>query len=324
MKNKGEQTKHKATSTFRRKLGIRLAIIIFLVLLLRGFAFTSCLISSTNMENSILQNERILVNKWSYGLRVPCMSLFSYHRWCEKSVKRQDVVVFNNPASIHEPIVDQRETYISRCIATPGDTLWVDSIFSATPNSINSNTGKRVLYNYPATKESLITLLVKTLSINNEGVTESGDSLHTRSFNFYEFQLLKNAIHGEDWIQAVSTEEDNILKPLIIPSKGKPIRVYPWNVTLLRNTLVMHEGKNAEIKNDTLFIDGQAAQHCYFTQDYYWMKSDKVTDLTDSRLFGLVPQNHIIGKAWFVWFSKASQSGFFDGYRGHRFFHRID
>ena len=63
---------------------------VVVVLLLRGFAFTSCLIPSTGMENSIFQGERILVNKWSYGLRVPFMSLFSYHRWCESPVRRQE------------------------------------------------------------------------------------------------------------------------------------------------------------------------------------------------------------------------------------------
>ena len=93
---------------------------IAVVLLLRGFAFTSCLIPSTGMENSLFQGERILVNKWSYGLRVPLMSLFSYHRWCERSVRQQDVVVFNNPAAIGQPTIDRREIYISRCIGTPG------------------------------------------------------------------------------------------------------------------------------------------------------------------------------------------------------------
>ena len=92
---------------------------IAVVLLLRGFAFTSCLIPSTGMENSLFQGERILVNKWSYGLRVPLMSLFSYHRWCERSVRKQDVVVFNNPAAIGQPTIDRREIYISRCIGTP-------------------------------------------------------------------------------------------------------------------------------------------------------------------------------------------------------------
>ena len=89
---------------------------VVVVLLLRGFAFTSYLIPSTGMENSIFQGERILVNKWSYGLRVPFMSLFSYHRWCESPVQRQDIVVFNNPAGIREPIIDRREIYISRCL----------------------------------------------------------------------------------------------------------------------------------------------------------------------------------------------------------------
>ena len=102
------------------------------VLLLRGFAFTSCLIPSTGMENSIFQGERILVNKWSYGLRVPFMSLFSYHRWCESPVRRQDIIVFNNPAGIRQPVIDRREIYISRCLGVPGDTLLVDSLFSMT------------------------------------------------------------------------------------------------------------------------------------------------------------------------------------------------
>ena len=83
---------------------------IAVVLLLRGFAFTSCLIPSTGMENSLFQGERILVNKWSYGLRVPLMSLFSYHRWCERSVRQQDVVVFNNPAAIGQPLLTEEKS----------------------------------------------------------------------------------------------------------------------------------------------------------------------------------------------------------------------
>ncbi len=58
---------------------------VVVVLLLRGFAFTSCLIPSTGMENSIFQGERILVNKWSYGLRVPFMSLFFLSSLVRKS-----------------------------------------------------------------------------------------------------------------------------------------------------------------------------------------------------------------------------------------------
>ena len=257
---------------------------IAVVLLLRGFAFTSCLIPSTGMENSLFQGERILVNKWSYGLRVPLMSLFSYHRWCERSVRQQDVVVFNNPAAIGQPTIDRREIYISRCF---------------------------------------VTSLMQTLSITNDGLMGNNDSTHVRSFSRYEYYLLEQAISDQNWIQPLTEKSEKELKPLIVPGKGKALRVYPWNITLLRNTLVMHEGKQAEIKNDTLYIDGKPTQHCFFTKDYYWMASNNSVNLSDSRLFGFVPQDHIIGKASLIWFSKEKGTGIFDGYRWNRFFQSV-
>ena len=296
---------------------------IAVVLLLRGFAFTSCLIPSTGMENSLFQGERILVNKWSYGLRVPLMSLFSYHRWCERSVRQQDVVVFNNPAAIGQPTIDRREIYISRCIGTPGDTLLVDPLFSVSSPEAQLNPDKKRLYTYPAAKEQLITSLMQTLSITNDGLMGSNDSTHVRSFSRYEYYLLEQAISDQNWIQPLTEKSEKELKPLIVPGKGKALRVYPWNITLLRNTLVMHEGKQAEIKNDTLYIDGKPTQHCFFTKDYYWMASNNSVNLSDSRLFGFVPQDHIIGKASLIWFSKEKGTGIFDGYRWNRFFQSV-
>ena len=296
---------------------------IAVVLLLRGFAFTSCLIPSTGMENSLFQGERILVNKWSYGLRVPLMSLFSYHRWCERSVRQQDVVVFNNPAAIGQPTIDRREIYISRCIGTPGDTLLVDSLISVSSPEAQLNPDKKRLYTYPAAKEQLITSLMQTLSITNDGLMGSNDSTHVRSFSRYEYYLLEQAISDQNWIQPLTEKSEKELKPLIVPGKGKALRVYPWNITLLRNTLVMHEGKQAEIKNDTLYIDGKPTQHCFFTKDYYWMASNNSVNLSDSRLFGFVPQDHIIGKASLIWFSKEKGTGIFDGYRWNRFFQSV-
>lgn len=296
---------------------------IAVVLLLRGFAFTSCLIPSTGMENSLFQGERILVNKWSYGLRVPLMSLFSYHRWCERSVRQQDVVVFNNPAAIGQPTIDRREIYISRCIGTPGDTLLVDSLFSVSSPEAQLNPDKKRLYTYPAAKEQLVTSLMQTLSITNDGLMGSNDSTHVRSFSRYEYYLLEQAISDQNWIQPLTEKSEKELKPLIVPGKGKALRVYPWNITLLRNTLVMHEGKQAEIKNDTLYVDGKPTQHCYFTKDYYWMGSNNTVNFSDSRLFGFVPQDHIIGKASIIWFSKEKETGLFDGYRWRRFFRTV-
>ena len=296
---------------------------IVIVLLLRGFAFTSCLISSTGMENSLFQGERILVNKWSYGLRLPLMSAFSYHRWRERPVQKRDIVVFNNPAGIQQPTIDRREIYISRCIGTPGDTLLVDSLFSVSSPEAQFNPDKKRLYTYPASKENLITSLIRTLSITNDGLMGSDDSTHVRSFSRYEYYLLEQAIGDRNWIRPLTEKQDKELKPLIVPSKGKALRVYPWNITLMRNTLVMHEGKQAEIKNDTLYIDGKPTQHCFFTKDYYWMASNNSVNLSDSRLFGFVPQDHMIGKASLIWFSKEKGTGILDGYRWNRFFQSV-
>ena len=296
---------------------------IAIVLLLRGFAFTPCLIPSTGMENSLFQGERILVNKWSYGLRLPLMSAFSYHRWRERPVQKRDIVVFNNPAGIQQPTIDRREIYISRCIGTPGDTLLVDSLFSVSSPEAQFNPDKKRLYTYPASKENLITSLIRTLSITNDGLMGSDDSTHVRSFSRYEYYLLEQAIGDRNWIRPLTEKQDKELKPLIVPSKGKALRVYPWNITLLRNTLVMHEGKQAEIKNDTLYIDGKPTQHCFFTKDYYWMASNNSVNLSDSRLFGFVPQDHMIGKASLIWFSKEKGTGILDGYRWNRFFQSV-
>ena len=275
------------------------------------------------MENSLFQGERILVNKWSYGLRLPLMSAFSYHRWRERPVQKRDIVVFNNPAGIQQPTIDRREIYISRCIGTPGDTLLVDSLFSVSSPEAQFNPDKKRLYTYPASKENLITSLIRTLSITNDGLMGSDDSTHVRSFSRYEYYLLEQAIGDRNWIRPLTEKQDKELKPLIVPSKGKALRVYPWNITLLRNTLVMHEGKQAEIKNDTLYIDGKPTQHCFFTKDYYWMASNNSVNLSDSRLFGFVPQDHMIGKASLIWFSKEKGTGILDGYRWNRFFQSV-
>ena len=275
------------------------------------------------MENSIFQGERILVNKWSYGLRMPFMSVFSYQRCCERPVEKQDIVVFNNPAGIGQPIIDQREVYISRCIGVPGDTLMVDSLFTVFSPEAMLSPDKKKLYSYPASKEHLILSLMSTLSIDDGGLMGNNDSTHVRSFSRYEYYLLGQAMSDTNWIRPLSDDKEKEPNPLIVPGKGRVLRVYPWNITLLRNTLVLHEGKQAEIKNDTLYVEGKPTQHCYFTKDYYWMASNNTINLSDSRMFGFVPQDHVIGKASLIWFSKETGTSIFDGYRWNRFFQTV-
>ena len=292
--------------------------ILLVVVLLRGCVMTSYLIPSSGMENSLFQGERILVNKWSYGLRLPLMALWNYHRWADSPVQKEDIIVFNNPANLSEPVISRRETFISRCIGVPGDTLLIDSLFSVIPSEKNAP-DQKFLYTYPREKEKQLDSLLTLLSICNNHLMGQDSIKNVRSFSRYEYYLLEQAMNGNCWIKLLN-EGDSIeaLRPLIVPGKGKPVRVYPWNRTLLRNTLVLHENKQAEIKNDTLYIDGKPVQHCYFTKDYYWVGANNSINLSDSRLFGFVPKDHIIGKASLIWFSKKTETGLFNGYRWKR------
>lgn len=293
------------------------------VLLLRGFALTSCLIPSEGMENTLYRGERILVNKWSYGLRLPFMSLLSYQRWNSCGVKRGEIVLFNNPIDRFQPVIDQREIFISRCIGVPGDTLLVDSLFSLLPAGETPNPDRKRLYRYPHTRAQQLDSLLHLLSITNNRLMGQEDSCDLRSFSRYECYLLEQAIGEKSWLEPIETGSEEESRPLIVPGRGSVLRVYPWNRTLLCNTLVLHEGRDAKIKNDTLFVDGRPTQHCYFTKDYYWMASNNSVNLSDSRLFGFVPHDHLIGKAVCIWFSKEPRTALFDGYRPERFFQAI-
>lgn len=286
---------------------------------LRGCVATSYSIPSSGMENSLYRGERILVNKWSYGLRVPFMKWLGYYRLAERPVCKDDILVFNNPANLSQSIIDQREVFISRCLGTPGDTLLVDSLFSVI-SSEKIAPDQKFLYTYPRQKERQMDSLLTVLTIPSNKLMGQDSTRNMRSFSRYEYYLLEQALHQDNWIEPARKEDcPGKLRPLIVPGKGKSVRVYPWNITLLRNTLVLHEKRQAEIKNDTLYIEGHPVECCCFTQDYYWMGANNSLNLSDSRLFGFVPKDHIIGKAAVIWFSKEKGTGLFRGYRWERF-----
>ena len=306
------------------KIAATLTGVILTVILLRSCVATSYLIPSTGMENSLYRGERILVNKWSYGLRLPFISLWGHHRWGDNPVRKDDILVFNNPANLSQTAIDQREVYIGRCLGVPGDTLWVDSLFSVIPSEKNAP-DQKFLYSYPRQRERQLDSLLSILSIAPNKLLGQDSTKNIRSFSRYEHYLLEQAMNGKCWIEPIVKEDSmEMLKPLIIPSKGKAVRVYPWNKTLLRNTLVLHEKKQAEIKNDTLYVEGKPVQHCHFTKDYYWVGANNAINLSDSRLFGFVPEDHIIGKASIIWFSKEKGTGPFSGYRWGRIWKRVE
>lgn len=255
------------------------------------------------MENTLYRGEGILVGKWSYGWRVPLQSVFGYKRLFRSDVGQGDIVVFNNPAPSDTSLsVDRRELYISRCIGTPGDTLMLNSQLIAVGTDVYSPDAK-ALYSYPADGEEAVDSVLHSLKITGNqlaGYTPEGD--YIRSFSYYEHYLITQRLRGVKLVP-VFPESSRKAYPFVVPQKGIPVRIYPWNAALMANMMTFHEKLNASLKDDTVYVDGKPVKEYKFSQDYYWMASNDPINTNDSRLFGFVPENHIIGKALRIWYS---------------------
>lgn len=291
-----------------------------LVVLIKVFAFTSCTIPSTGMENSLLRGERVIVNKWSYGLRLPLMGMTGYHRLAARDVERGDIVLFNNPAG--KGTIDRRELFINRCIGLPGDTLMLNGQLIQTRDQVLSPDSKLV-YAYPGEQEDLVVEAMRRVGIGDNKLVgfDRGDFL--RSFSHYEIYLMRQELRGQVTFRSLQTDTADGVHPFVVPARGRAVRVYPWNAKLLCNTIVQHEGRQARLQGDTLWVDGRRVTSYTFTKDYHWVASNNSVSLCDSRLFGFVPDDHIIGRASLIWFSKDTEEPFWHGFRWKRFFRLV-
>lgn len=285
------------------KLYIRnIFMAVLAVIIIKTLFVTSCFIPSTGMENSLYKGEGILVGKWSYGYRIPFQSLLGYHRIMPKHIVRGDIVVFNNPmpSDLLQP-VDSRDLYISRCIGVPGDTLMLDSQLMATDTQVYSPDSKN-LYSYPSDAEDLLCSTLVSLGINDKLVGYTPDGEYIRSFSYYEYYLISQRLSGKIIFRKLYGESVCKSYPFVVPAKDKTVRIYPWNANLIKNMIVYHEGRNAELKGNIVYMDGNRIDKYKFTRDYYWMVSNDPVNTNDSRLFGFVPETHVIGKALRVWY----------------------
>lgn len=298
-------------------------IAIALVLVIKVCLFTSCTIPSTGMENTLYRGERVIVNKWSYGFRMPLMKWLGYVRLAGKPARRGDIVLFNNPAPADsQSPIDMREVFINRCIGLPGDTLMLNRELIQTQDQVLSPDSKLV-YAYPGDKESIVEQAMKRAGIAHNELMGYNAGDYMRSFSHYEIYLLKQELGDSVRFRSLQTDTAEGVHPFVVPAKGRAVKVYPWNAKLLCNTITHHEGRNASLKGDTLMVDGRRTDSYVFTKDYYWMASNNSVSLCDSRLFGFVPENHLIGKAELIWYSRDNREPLWKGYRWKRFFRRV-
>lgn len=285
--------------------------------ILRLLIFTSSYIPNQGMENNLMQGDHIIINKLSYGFKLP----FTNTKLNISSPQKGDIVLFENPIQSLEESPTQG-VYISRCIGAPGDTLIIDSLFNIMDTAGFFNPDQTNQYQYDAQYQEEISSILKKLQIEKSPAPL--DSLKMAiSLSAFELYLVEQELLNEEMITLINRVGSSKLHPLIIPKKGKSIKIEPWNMVLLYNTIILHEKRDIKMEDDALWWNGKKILRYTFTKNYSWMKASHSGNQVDSRQFGFVPEDLLIGKASFIWFSKDPLQNLFHGYRWTRMFQPI-
>ena len=108
-----------------------------------------------------------------------------------------------------------------------------------------------------------------------------------------------------------------------VPFKGKVVDFRKENIAYYRRIITAYEGHKLEEKKDGIYIDGKMTNTYKIQMNYYWLMGDNRYNSSDSRVWGFVPEDHVVGRASLVWFSKSSYAGGFWGIRFDRLFKLI-
>jgi signal peptidase I len=266
-------------------------------------------------------------------------------------VHRGDVVVFNHPTEFENP-VDLKTNFIKRCVGLPGDKIEVRDrqVFA---NGVLVPSPRRMEDEY---------FVATTTAVNEDKVFHENDisdvSSYTGTFNDTTqagepqgYYVKTTADIAEKLRKYDFVKNVNILKtpkdvtepglfpnsdlfkwnrdnygPLTIPKKGETINLTPENVATYGMVIGNYEGNEDVVVDKTsIKIGGKAIANYTFKQDYYFMMGDNRHNSADSRYWGFVPMDHVVGKAVFVWMSiNPNPTSFFNKIRWSRVFRTID
>jgi signal peptidase I len=225
--------------------------------------------------------------------------------------------------------MDKRENYVKRCIGTPGDEL---SIINRQVhiNGQPQQDPEGVMHSYqfqvksPAALKKIYAEYKVNINDRNT-VNDSGATVYQSSFTASDAEALKNnsdilfievnndtlpesfdpqALFPNSPLSPFNTWTRDNFGPLHIPAKGETVQMTPQNIALYRRVIQNYEGNTLQIVDGKAIINGAATDSYTFKQGYYWMMGDNRHQSADSRYWGFVPEDHIVGKPVFTWLSK--------------------
>ncbi|MDR0754366.1 MAG: signal peptidase I [Prevotellaceae bacterium] len=234
--------------------------------------------------------------------------------------------------------VDKKDHYVKRCIAIPGDTVKITDgdvyvngekqkeipkkqynyriqtdgkpISKKTWDEMDisiSDRRKADVYGFPLTGENFEKIKKLPNTVNIERIKNYPDPSANELFPFDK---------KYNW------DIDNY-GPVWIPKKGTTIELTLDNLPFYKRIIDIYENNDLKIKDDEIFINGEKTNTYTFKMDYYWMMGDNRHNSLDSRYWGYVPEDHIVGRPMFVWFSSDPEKSFPKNIRWNRLFRRI-
>lgn len=236
---------------------------------------------------------------------------------------------------IYRP-VDKRENYIKRCIAIPGDSLKiVNGQVYVNGKAQKEISGMQYKYLVTIQGNSLNSNAMEKLDITQEDIEGSGSRMvisltadQYRKMDGMKFITNKERVTWpkEDRDPNIFPSDDQYtwnldnFGPLWIPKKGTTIQLTTKNLPLYKRIIGVYEENKLKVVNGEIYINGAVAKEYTFKMDYYWMMGDNRYNSADSRYWGFVPEDHVVGKASFVWLSLDKNKSFLAKIRWNRFF----
>ena len=234
--------------------------------------------------------------------------------------------------------VDRRENYVKRCVGLPGNTLeikdkviYIDGKQAEQPENVQFN------YNVELTQK-MPESLRRNLDISKDDLAmlQQTGQLPLTNENYLKLKantkLVKEiSIVNNNYTQGIYPLNGNTgwtvdnYGPVWIPKRGESIALTLDNIAVYERPIVAYEGNTLEVKDGKIFINGKESNSYTFKMDYYWMMGDNRHNSADSRCWGFVPEDHIVGKPLFIWLSLDKDRGLFDGkIRWKRLFRNVE